>query len=231
MIGKSFDDFYKNKYGIVAGADEAGRGPLAGPVVAVVVILKSNLDIVDDSKKLSSKSREEIYEVILKNSYYGIGIATPEEIDVLNILNATKLAIKRAVENLNEKFDILLIDGKKLEINEKSLCIVKGDSKSQSIAAASILAKVTRDKIMTSYDKIYPQYGFAKHFGYPTKEHKEKIKEFGATVFHRLTFSGVIEVVNESMLSNWLKEGKISEERYKVVLRKREKLFKQTQLF
>ena len=231
MIEKGFDDFYRNKYGIVAGADEAGRGPLAGPVVASVVILKSDLDIVDDSKKLSSKTREEIYEIILKNSYYGIGIATPEEIDLFNILNATKLAIKRAIENLNKEFDILLIDGKKLEISEKSLCIIKGDSKSQSIAAASILAKVTRDKIMKSYGKIYPQYGFAKHFGYPTKEHKERIKEFGATVFHRLTFYGVIEVINESMLDGWLKEKKISPERYKAVLRKREKLFKQTKLF
>jgi len=228
---RSFDDLYRGKYGVVAGADEAGRGPLAGPVVASVVILKSDLNVVDDSKKLSPKYREEVYKVIIENSYYGIGIATPEEIDILNILNATKLAIKRAVKNLNEVFDILLIDGRKLEIDEKSLCIVKGDSKSQSIAAASILAKVTRDKIMASYDKIYPQYGFNKHFGYPTREHKERIRKFGATTFHRLTFSGVIEAVDESVLSKWLREEKMSKERYKVILKKREKLFRQSKLF
>ncbi|MCD6449152.1 MAG: ribonuclease HII [Thermotogaceae bacterium] len=228
---KNFDEIYKNKYGIVAGADEAGRGPLAGPVVASVVILKRELDIVDDSKKLSAKNREEIYNIILENAFYGIGIATPAEIDILNILNATKLAIRRAIENLNKEFGILLIDGKKLEISEKSLCVIKGDSKSQSIAAASIIAKVTRDKIMIAYDKIYPQYEFGIHFGYPTKKHKEKIREFGATAFHRLTFSGVIETLNENVLDKWLKEGKISKKRYKAILKKREKLFKQSKLF
>ncbi len=226
-----FDELYRSKFGNIAGIDEAGRGPLAGPVVASVVVIEKPIEGITDSKVLSPAERERLYQLIMQKAHVGIGIATPEEIDVLNILNATRLAIKRAVESLKIPVDYYLIDGKNLQFTENSTCIVKGDMKSLSIASASIIAKVTRDRIMKAYDKIYPLYGFSHNYGYPTEYHKEVIKKYGATVFHRLTFSGVLECVDYHLLKEWLKRKEISYKRYEAVLKKKEKLKRQERLF
>lgn len=176
----------------VCGVDEAGRGPLAGPVCAAAVILPDGLVIegLDDSKKLTEKKRDALYDVICENAVsYSIAFASVEEIEELNILKATFLAMKRAVENLDVKPDIALVDGNQkppLEIQARTL--VKGDAKSPSIAAASILAKVTRDRLMTEIAEQYPQYEFPKHKGYGTKLHYEKIMEHGISPVHRRSF-------------------------------------------
>ncbi len=226
----NFDESYRKKYGRLAGIDEAGRGPIAGPVVASAVILEVPIDGVDDSKKLSSRKREELFSKIKDLGRVGIGLATPSEIDSLNILNATKLAMRRALENLGCGIDLVLIDGKNLEFSGNTICVVRGDSKSLSVAAASIVAKVVRDRIMMSYSKVFRGYGFEHNFGYPTRDHKAAVKEFGPTVFHRLTFSGVIENLDEKMLEKWRSSGKITNERYRAVLKKYQKLFKQQRL-
>ncbi len=187
--------------GKTAGVDEAGRGPWAGPVVAACVILKSDisaLDEIKDSKLLSEGKREELYEVIKDNSIFGIGFASNEEIDRLGIVKATELAIKRAIEHMPEKPTFLLIDGRdkfKLPIKFKS--IVGGDKKVKLISAASILAKVWRDRYMRLMDDIYPQYGFRRHKGYGTKEHLEALKKFGACEIHRMSFKPVKRVEEE----------------------------------
>lgn len=177
---------------VIAGLDEAGRGPLAGPVVAAAVVLGDTFDVlgIDDSKKLSATQRENLYEQIVDRSEaYGIGMASVEEIDQLNILNATKLAMKRAIENLGINPDHLLIDALNLDaVKTDQTAIIKGDQKSLSIAAASILAKVTRDKLVEEISEHYPKYGFAQHKGYGTKAHCEAIIEFGPTILHRKTF-------------------------------------------
>lgn len=180
-------------YQNIAGIDEAGRGPLAGPVVAACCILKEESIILElnDSKKLTQNKREKIYDEILDNAMsWGIGMADNMEIDEINILNATKLAMLRAVEAMDIRPDILLVDAVKLEnLDIPQITIVKGDLLSQSIAAASILAKVTRDRLMRSYCKTYPVYQFEKHKGYGTKAHYEAIREFGITPIHRKTFT------------------------------------------
>ncbi|CAM1378391.1 ribonuclease HII [Fusobacterium nucleatum] len=189
-----YDLEYKN----VIGVDEAGRGPLAGPVVAAAVILKEyteELDEINDSKKLTEKKREKLYDIIMKNFDVAVGISTVEEIDKLNILNADFLAMRRALKDLkslkNEKEYTVLVDGN-LKIKEyigKQLPIVKGDAKSLSIAAASIIAKVTRDRLMKDLANIYPDYSFEKHKGYGTKTHIEAIKDKGAIEgVHRKVF-------------------------------------------
>ena len=177
----------------VAGVDEAGRGPLCGPVVAAAVILPKNIDIegINDSKKLSEKKREKIYEEIISNKdiYYGIGISDVDVIEKVNILNATKLAMKDAINNLKLKPDYVIIDGnQKIDISIPSQTLVSGDSKSASIAAASIIAKVTRDRMMKSCDEKYPEYNFAKHKGYGTKAHIEAIQKYGLCDIHRPSF-------------------------------------------
>ncbi|MCQ2454834.1 MAG: ribonuclease HII [Clostridia bacterium] len=184
---------HNNGYNLVCGVDEAGRGPLAGPVCAAAVILPDNLVIegLNDSKKISEKKRELLYDVIINNAVcYSICFASVEEIEEFNILNATFLAMNRAIESLNVTPDFCLIDGNRMPKNIKfpSETVVKGDSKSASIAAASILAKVTRDRLMLEYDKKYPQYGFSKHKGYGTKQHYEAIRNFGVTEIHRKSF-------------------------------------------
>ena len=189
-----YDLEYKN----VIGVDEAGRGPLAGPVVAAAVILKEyteELNEINDSKKLTEKKREKLYDIIMKNFDVAVGISTVEEIDKLNILNADFLAMRRALKDLkslkNEKEYTVLVDGN-LKIKEyigKQLPIVKGDAKSLSIAAASIIAKVTRDRLMKDLANIYPDYSFEKHKGYGTKAHIEAIKDKGAIEgVHRKVF-------------------------------------------
>lgn len=183
---------YNNGYLCIGGIDEAGRGPLAGPVVAAVVVFKRDTKIngVNDSKKLSEARREELFDIIKEEAVdYGIGIVNNEEIDEFNILNATYMAMKKALNCLKDKPDYLLIDATTIPgVDIEQNPIVKGDSKSISIAAASILAKVTRDNIMYSYDEIYPEYGFKSHKGYGTKEHYEAIERHGITPIHRKSF-------------------------------------------
>jgi len=187
-------------YGNIAGVDEAGRGPLAGPVVAAAVIFSGNIEIegLDDSKKLSPKKREELFPKIQAEAVtYGVAIVNREVIDEINILQASRLAMKQAVEQLQPTPDLLLIDGnQKIDSSLDQWAIVKGDSKSVSIAAASILAKVTRDRIMEDYHKLYPQYEFHRHKGYGTKLHRTLIEEHGPCPIHRSTFKGVSEFIN-----------------------------------
>ncbi len=183
---------YNEGFIYVGGVDEAGRGPLAGPVVAAVVVFDRNTKIrwINDSKKLSEAKRNELYNIIIdKAKDYGIGIADNKEIDKLNILNATYLAMKRAVANLKQKPDCLLNDAVTIPgLKLKQIPIVKGDSKSISIAAASILAKVTRDSMMYEYDKKYSGYGFASNKGYGTSEHYKAIESKGIVDIHRISF-------------------------------------------
>lgn len=179
-------------YGVVCGIDEAGRGPLAGPVCAAAVILPTDMEIdgLNDSKKLTEKKREALFDVVKEKALaYSIVMVDEKVIDEINILQATLLAMRNAVEGLEIKPDAALIDGNQkpgLGIEERT--VVKGDAKSMSIAAASILAKVSRDRFMLELDKKYPQYQFAKHKGYGTKLHYECIEQFGISPVHRLTF-------------------------------------------
>lgn len=194
---KAIADGYKN----IAGVDEAGRGPLAGPVVAAAVIFPDKIRLagLDDSKKLSSKKREELFPQIQTETVaYGVAIVSREVIDEINILQASRLAMKQAVEQLQPVPDLLLIDGnQEIESTLDQWAIVKGDSKSLSIAAASVLAKVTRDRIMKDYHKLYPQYEFHRHKGYGTKLHRALIEEHGPCPIHRSTFKGVSEFINK----------------------------------
>lgn len=179
-------------YKAICGVDEAGRGPLAGPVCAAAVILPPNtiIDGVNDSKKLTEKKREALFDVIKGTAVsYCIAYASVEEIESINILNATMLAMKRAVEGLDVKADYAMIDGNKmpqLEIDGEA--IVKGDAKSMSIACASILAKVSRDRLLYEYAKEYPQYQFDKHKGYGSAAHREAIIKYGPCPYHRMSF-------------------------------------------
>ena len=183
----------KAGYKSVCGVDEAGRGPLAGPVCAAAVILPENCEIpgLNDSKKLSEKKRGELFEIITERAVScAVAFGTLEEIEKFNILNATFMAMKRAVSALKIPADFALIDGNRKPAGLEIPCetVVKGDGKSCSIAAASILAKVTRDRLLLEYDSLYPQYGFAKHKGYGTKAHYEAIREYGVCPVHRLSF-------------------------------------------
>lgn len=183
---------YSKGYTAVCGCDEAGRGPLCGPVVAAAVILPKDAVIegLDDSKKLTEKKREKLFDVIREVAVaYAIAEASPEEIDEINILNASMLAMRRAVEALPVKADFALIDGncsRGFEIPTET--VVKGDAKSYSIAAASILAKVTRDRGCIELDEKYPEYGIKKHKGYPTKDHMDAVRKYGPSPIHRKTF-------------------------------------------
>ncbi len=184
-------------YRSVAGVDEAGRGPLAGPVVAGAAILNEQNPIagLDDSKKLSPNKRDKLFDILQTEAVaLGVGIASPAEIDDINILQASLLAMKRAVDNMAMQPDFLLIDGLfKISSALPQEAITKGDSRSASIAAASIIAKVTRDRLMLTYHETYPQYGFAGHKGYPTKAHKAAIRQYGCCPIHRCSFKGVKE--------------------------------------
>jgi len=192
-----FEQDVQNKgYKHIAGIDEAGRGPLAGPVVSAAVILPPNFSCpgVTDSKKLSEKKREALFPLIKAQALaVGIGVADHKEIDQINILAASLLSMKRAVIDLASRPDYLLIDGKfTIDMDLPQLAIIKGDSRSISIAAASIIAKVTRDRIMAKLHNTYPQYNFIRHKGYPTKAHKQAIIDYGPCPVHRTTFNGVI---------------------------------------
>lgn len=180
------------KEGLICGIDEVGRGPLAGPVVTGAVILPKNCEILylNDSKQLSAEKREQLYDVILEHAVaVGIGIVSPQRIDEINILQATYEAMRQAIAKLDPAPQILLNDAVTIpQVAIPQVPIIKGDAKSVSIAAASILAKVTRDHMMEEYDKEYPEYGFAKHKGYGTAAHIAALKEFGPTPIHRRTF-------------------------------------------
>lgn len=185
-------DAYLRGYTAVCGIDEAGRGPLAGPVYAAAVWLPEGLvlDGLNDSKKLSEKKREALFPVILENAVsYGIGFATEQEIDEINILQATFLAMRRAFAAMQKRCDYALIDGNRMPpLPVPGETIVKGDAKSPSVAAASILAKVSRDRVMLEYAKQYPEYQFEKHKGYGTKVHVEALHTYGPSPIHRKTF-------------------------------------------
>ena len=194
-LKKIENDIYKNDKNVkyICGIDEAGRGPLAGPVVVASVIMQkdSMIEWVNDSKKVSEKRREELYEIIIKEAIaYGIGIVDENTIDEINILNATKKGLTDSLKDLKVRPDLIIVDALKgidtLQIPYMS--IIKGDAKEYSIAAASILAKVTRDRMMREYDEIYPQYGFSGHKGYGTAKHIAAIKEYGPCILHRKTF-------------------------------------------
>lgn len=188
---KQFEIKY-SAFSMIAGVDEAGRGPLAGPVVAGAVILPKDCTILylNDSKKLSAEKRDLLYDEIKSKAIaYGIGMASPERIDEINILQATFEAMHDAIDNMKEKPDMVLVDAVNIpHLQCKQVGIVKGDEKSVSIAAASIMAKVTRDRLMEDMGKLYPEYGFSEHKGYGTKAHIEALKKYGACPIHRNTF-------------------------------------------
>ena len=193
LLKKDEQDLYNQGCNYICGIDEAGRGPLAGPVVVAAVIMPKDsfIEGINDSKKVSEKKREVLYDEIISNCIsYGVGIIDHEKIDEINILEATRLGVKESIEQLSQKPDIILVDAlTKIDthgIPYKS--IIKGDAKEYSIACASIIAKVTRDRIMRQWDEVYPIYGFAKHKGYGTEEHRRIIKENGPCIIHRKTF-------------------------------------------
>lgn len=195
---------YENKYILegkkyIAGCDEAGRGPIAGPLVIATCVLPNDFydERINDSKKLTAKKRELLYDIIIENALdYQIIIYNEEIVDKLNVYQASKRGMEEGILNLKERPDIVLTDAMPLSIDIPFESIIKGDAKSITIAAASILAKVTRDRIMIEYDKQYPEYGFKNHKGYPTKQHKEALEKYGVLPIHRKTFEPV-----KSMLS------------------------------
>ena len=193
-------ELYKNKINLIAGVDEVGRGPLYGPVVAAAVILPKNyhLEGLTDSKKLSEKKRNKFYE-ILKNEAVsiGVGYVTPERIDEINIYNATKEAMVEAINNLSPQPEHILIDAMPLELDIPTTSIIKGDSKSLSIAAASVIAKVTRDKLMYEIDIKHPEYHFKDHKGYPTKAHLEALETYGLFEGYRRTYGPVKRILEK----------------------------------
>lgn len=193
-------NLYKKNITLIGGIDEVGRGPLVGNVVASCVILPKNykLEGLTDSKKLSEKKRNEFYDIITKDAIsIGIGKCSSKEIDELNIYQATKVAMQRAIDDMDVKPEYLLIDAMKLDNNIPQNNIIKGDQKSLSIAAASVIAKVTRDKEMYELDKKYPQYGFASHKGYPTKKHLEALKKYGPLNNYRFTYGPLKDFTKE----------------------------------
>ena len=196
---KEFEtELYNNGINFIAGIDEVGRGPLVGPVVTAAVILPKDFydERINDSKKLTEKKRELLYDVIMENAIsVGIGISSEDVIDEINILNATKRAMLEAVNNLSVKPEYLLIDAVKLNTDIPQISIIKGDAKSESIAAASIIAKVTRDRMMIELDKIHPEYDFKHNKGYGTKKHIEAIRKYGIIKEHRKTFAPCDEYV------------------------------------
>jgi len=194
------NNLYKEGVTLIAGVDEVGRGPLIGPVVACACILPVNFYHKDikDSKKLSEKKREEMYKIIKENAIsIGLGIASEKVIDEVNIYEATKIAMKEAIKNLNITPEHVLIDAMKLELNIPSTSIIKGDDKSESIAAASIIAKVTRDHMLDEMDKEYPMYDLKNNKGYGTKKHLEALQTYGPCKYHRVSYSPVRNALNE----------------------------------
>lgn len=199
------NNLYNEGVTLIAGVDEVGRGPLIGPVVACACILPVNFYHKDikDSKKLSEKKREEMYKIIKENAIsIGLGIVSEKVIDEVNIYEATKIAMKEAIKNLNITPEHVLIDAMKLELNIPSTSIIKGDAKSESIAAASIIAKVTRDHMLDEMDKEYPMYDLKNNKGYGTKKHLEALQTYGPCKYHRVSYSPVRNALNEKKYKN-----------------------------
>ena len=194
-------ELYKKGISLIGGVDEVGRGPLVGPVVAACVILPPNYELpgLDDSKKLSDKIRDKYYDIIMKDAVsVGIGIVDAKKIDEINILEASRLAMKLAIEDLDVKPEYILSDAMKLDnIDIPYEAIIHGDALSLSIAAGSVIAKVTRDRMMYELDKKYPEYGFAQHKGYPTKKHLENIAKYGVLENYRFTYKPVSDLINK----------------------------------
>ena len=195
------NELYENGINLIAGVDEVGRGPLVGPVVAAAVILPKGFfnDKINDSKKLSEKKREELYSLIMENALsVGVGIVDNHRIDEINIYEATKEAMIEAINKLSIKPEHILIDAMKLDLDVPSTSIIKGDAKSESIAAASIIAKVTRDRMLIELDQKYPMYNYKKNKGYPTKEHLEAIKKYGVTDLYRKSYGPVKDYIDKN---------------------------------
>jgi len=193
------EKLYKNGCKYIAGVDEVGRGPLVGPVVSACVILPAGFipEGLNDSKKLTEKQRDKFFDIIKDNAIaIGIGIVSPEEIDEINIYEASKKSMMIAIKECNHKIDHVLIDAMKLQLDVPCTPIIKGDAKSISIAAASVIAKVTRDKMMYELDKKYPMYEYGKHKGYPTKKHLEAINKYGLIDGYRKTYKPVTDYIN-----------------------------------
>ena len=195
------NELYENGINFIAGVDEVGRGPLNGPVVSACVVLPKGYhkDGIIDSKKLSEKKRNELFDIIKRDALgIGVGIVYADEIDELNIYEATKKSMKLAINNCNSKIEHVLIDAMKLDLDVASTSIIKGDAKSISIAAASIIAKVTRDAMMYELDKKYPMYGYKNHKGYPTKKHIEAINKYGLIEGYRKTYGPVKDYLEKN---------------------------------
>ena len=195
------NELYENGINFIAGVDEVGRGPLNGPVVSACVVLPKGYhkDVIIDSKKLSEKKRNELFDIIKRDALgIGVGIVYADEIDELNIYEATKKSMKLAINNCNSKIEHVLIDAMKLDLDVASTSIIKGDAKSISIAAASIIAKVTRDAMMYELDKKYPMYGYKNHKGYPTKKHIEAINKYGLIEGYRKTYGPVKDYLEKN---------------------------------
>lgn len=195
------NELYENGINFIAGVDEVGRGPLNGPVVSACVVLPKGYhkDGIIDSKKLSEKKRNELFDIIKRDALgIGVGIVYADEIDELNIYEATKKSMKLAINNCNSKIEHVLIDAMKLDLDIPSTSIIKGDAKSISIAAASIIAKVTRDAMMYELDKKYPMYGYKNHKGYPTKKHIEAINKYGLIEGYRKTYGPVKDYLEKN---------------------------------
>lgn len=198
-------ELYKENIHLIAGVDEVGRGPLIGPVVAAAVILPVNYFHPDikDSKKLTPKKRDLLYDIIIKNAIsFGVGVVSESVIDDINIYEATKVAMKEAINNLSVKPEHVLIDAMKLDLDVPSTSIIKGDAKSEVIAAASIIAKVTRDRMLEEMDNEFPMYDLKNNKGYATKKHLESLKKYGPCKYHRKSFSPVSELLNENYVKN-----------------------------
>ncbi len=196
------NEAYSHGKKIIIGLDEAGRGPMAGPLVVGAVIFPKGYynEDINDSKKLTEKKREALYDLIIENALaYQIEVIDVDEVDQFNVYQASKIGMLRAIEHISITPDYALTDAMPLGSAIEHQAIIKGDALSMSIGAASILAKVIRDRIMKEYDCLYPEYGFAKHKGYPTKQHKEALKAYGITPIHRKTFQPVIDVMNEQL--------------------------------
>ncbi len=199
---------YKEGYKLIAGTDEVGRGPLVGPVVAAAVILPVNyyLEGLDDSKKLSEKKRNKFYDIITRDAIsYGIGIVDAKTIDEINIYEASRLAMKKAIEDLKIKPDFILTDAMPLNM-PNSLAIIHGDALSETIAAASVIAKVTRDRMMYELDQLYPMYGFKTHKGYPTKKHLENLEKYGILDNYRCSYKPVKEIIEKRSNEETIKQ-------------------------
>lgn len=194
-------ELYKQGVNIIGGTDEAGRGPLYGPVVAACVVLpkKFELEGLNDSKKLSEKKRNVFYNYIVENTIYGVGIIGPEEIDQINIYEASRQAMIKAIKEVQKqvKLEYVLSDAMPIDIDIPVMPIIKGDAKSMSIAAASVIAKVTRDRILYEVDQKHPEYGFKNHKGYPTKKHLEAINKYGLIDGYRKTYGPIMNYIKE----------------------------------